>query len=174
MSEQTTQVENKTGNDAIDISTIEFEHEILMNEEGITEEELPDNILDEIKKFKMLKGRLGKSPTPKLIDSAKTKSVNIADLIHDWLDDDEPAIDEEEENTPPPVQQKKEEKNEPAPPIQETKEALILKAVDSKGNIHYNELVKIYGKGVPLHFREGNLRLDNLMFTDSYIVTKLK
>ena len=76
------------------ISQLELIHTDLMKEEGITVKELPENIQKKIRGFDLLHSKLQTNPTNTILTTCNVMSIEIAELIQDWVERD---LDEEEE-----------------------------------------------------------------------------
>jgi hypothetical protein len=101
------------------IEELEQVHTELIEEEKIKTSELPENIRKKIKGWNLLYGRLKNNPDDeKMFNSVQRQSINIADLIQDWL---EKEFEEDEEQETPKVD-KKEEQTNPKSNEKESKE----------------------------------------------------
>lgn len=148
-------------------------HEQLIEEEGLKVVDLPTPIKRRIKGWNLLFGKLKKSPDDeKLFRSIQRKSVEIADDIQNYIEqdyDDEdsnptPKKETKEETKEDKKEEKKEEKKEPSnsEPKKETNNAepkkqsnkgfgnlVMEKKIKSKlsnGRIRVSELKQIIGK----------------------------
>jgi len=67
----------------------QLEYQLLMAEEGIKLEVLPQEIKDKIKMLKPTVGRYNNTPTDKLKDAITKQDVEIAEMIADYIESDE-------------------------------------------------------------------------------------
>lgn len=67
---------------------MEWIHITVMEEEGLTIGQLPNEIKSKIKAFNAQKGKYDKNPTDNLLNSLKTLSVKIADSIQSFVEQD--------------------------------------------------------------------------------------
>jgi hypothetical protein len=85
------------------VDSVEKTHEQVIAEEGISKGSLPEAIQKRIRGWNLLLGRLNKYPDDeKLYLTLNKQSVEIADMIQDFIEQDyseEGQEDEEEENT---------------------------------------------------------------------------
>jgi len=129
MTETTTQ----TATEGKKTKELVFAHIELMNEEGIKEADLPKEIRQKIRGFNMQIPRYNKKPTENLFNSLQKQTVQIADMIQDWMEKDIKEEEEKQEPTPPPVEDK--EAQVRAKLVDNTIDAKELKAIIGKLNV---------------------------------------
>lgn len=174
------------------IEELEQVHTQLIQEEQIKTSELPENIRKKIKGWNLLYGRLKNNPDDeKMFNSVQRQSINLADLIQDWLEKE--LEEEEQEETKEVKQESKEPKeskeegqtsstgetpSETKPNtakakanfgnlVMEKKILAILK--DNNGRIPISELQKIIGKK-PTYPTQvvNNIKLQKIFLVSAY------
>lgn len=79
--------------------SVEKVHENLMSEEGLKFNQLPDNIKKKIKGFNLLHTKLEKNPDDeKLFNMVQKQSIDIADLIQNFIEEDFDDDDDDDNN----------------------------------------------------------------------------
>ncbi len=101
--------ENKPSEEEL-LKNIDNQHEELMQEEGLTLQDLPNNIKSKIKGYKLSLIRYLKSGDGKYIEAINSQSYTITALINDWLESQEQSeevTETEKEKTEVKVEVKK-------------------------------------------------------------------